>query len=140
MTSNIEKIKALSQELTNYDILSQRENFLLLNGFTDTVIVTDSTGTIKFVNPSCYRMFGYDPDELIGKSLDYLVHQNNNVPNINHENLLKNYQKTKKSVIIGIGRNVIIKDKSGNPVYVHLYVNEFCDSLQKLYVSVIKKL
>ena len=38
----------------------------VVDSATDGIIVTDHTGTIRFVNPAAGRMFGYNPQELLG--------------------------------------------------------------------------
>jgi PAS domain S-box-containing protein len=39
----------------------------------DALITIDEDGTILFVNPASERVFGYEPGELLGKSLDVVV-------------------------------------------------------------------
>src|SRR6185437_13049226 len=41
----------------------------------DAIIITDSQGLIRDVNPRTVEMFGYSPEELIGHRIEMLVPQ-----------------------------------------------------------------
>jgi len=46
---------------------------LLIETASDAVISADESGTITFANPSTVRIFGHDPNDLIGKPLTLLM-------------------------------------------------------------------
>ena len=46
---------------------------LLIETASDAVISADENGTITFANPSTMRIFGYPPNDLIGKTLTVLM-------------------------------------------------------------------
>src|SRR6201987_3618718 len=46
---------------------------LVLETASDAVVTMDENGVIRFANPATMRIFGYDPTELIGKSLTVLM-------------------------------------------------------------------
>ncbi|MGE4558611.1 MAG: ATP-binding protein [Desulfobulbus sp.] len=59
------------------DLEEQRIFFLsTLNSFPDGVVVRDAAGTIKQANPALCRMFGYSPEELIGRQQTLLYKDN----------------------------------------------------------------
>ena len=45
----------------------------VVDGVTDGIILTDHTETIRFVNPAVARMFGYAPQELLGRDARTLL-------------------------------------------------------------------
>jgi two-component system sensor kinase FixL len=45
----------------------------LIAAAADGIIVTDAEGHIRVFNPACERLFGYAPDEVIGKSVTVLI-------------------------------------------------------------------
>jgi PAS domain S-box-containing protein len=47
----------------------------LLDAVGDAVIAADASGTIIFWNPAATRLFGYEQDEAMGKSLDLITPQ-----------------------------------------------------------------
>jgi PAS domain S-box-containing protein len=48
----------------------------LLDSAADAIIATDRDGTITFWNPGAVRIFGYGPDEAVGRSLDLIIPEN----------------------------------------------------------------
>ena len=63
--------KMLLQELTNEKVLNT-ELEVILESIYDEVYVTDANGTTLLVNSACKRLYGLDPEELIGKNVNYL--------------------------------------------------------------------
>ena len=47
----------------------------LVDAVGDAVIAADASGTIIFWNPAARRLFGYEQDEAMGKSLDLITPQ-----------------------------------------------------------------
>mgnify|MGYP000948596478 CR=1 FL=1 len=45
----------------------------LVNAIGDAVIVSDASGAITLWNPAAQRMFGFTPEEALGKSLDLII-------------------------------------------------------------------
>lgn len=45
----------------------------LVEALGDAIIVADSDGVIRFWNPAAERLFGFTPDEALGKSLDLII-------------------------------------------------------------------
>jgi diguanylate cyclase (GGDEF)-like protein/PAS domain S-box-containing protein len=46
----------------------------LVQNASDIVTVMDGTGCFQYASPSCERIFGYSPDELVGKECFSLIH------------------------------------------------------------------
>ena len=45
----------------------------LFENATEGLVITDQEGNIFMANPSAGRMFGYDPDELVGQKVEILI-------------------------------------------------------------------
>ncbi|MEP9355646.1 PAS domain S-box protein [Xanthobacter sp. KR7-65] len=45
----------------------------LLDAVGDALVVCDTAGEIAFWNPAAERMFGYSPEEALGRSLDIII-------------------------------------------------------------------
>ena len=45
----------------------------ILRSPADAVIAADREGTIRFWNPGAERLFGYGPEEALGRSLDIII-------------------------------------------------------------------
>ena len=88
----------------------------------DGIININSKGVIEAVNPAAAHLFGYEADELLGKSINTLM----GAPHAaNHDGYIQRYLETGEGRIIGIGREVdgLRKDRSVFPF--KLSVSEF---------------
>lgn len=47
----------------------------ILSAQSDAIIAADQDGLIRFWNPGAQRLFGYSPDEAMGRSLDLIIPQ-----------------------------------------------------------------
>ncbi|CAG9195495.1 putative signal-transducing histidine kinase [Paraburkholderia tropica] len=45
----------------------------LADAIGDAIIISDAAGDITYWNPAATRMFGYTPDEALGKTLDLII-------------------------------------------------------------------
>lgn len=48
-------------------------NKALINNMVDSIVIVDASGSVESLNPAASRLFGYDPVEVIGKNINYLV-------------------------------------------------------------------
>jgi diguanylate cyclase (GGDEF)-like protein/PAS domain S-box-containing protein len=46
----------------------------LVQGSSDVLTICDRDGTVRFISPAVYRVFGFMPDDLVGTQLADLVH------------------------------------------------------------------
>src|SRR5262245_19069452 len=87
----------------------------------DGIIVIDARGLIQIFNPACERLFGYKPDEVIGKNVKMLMPS---PYRDEHDGYLKHYQETGERRIIGIGREVVGQRKNGTTFPMYLSVGQ----------------
>src|SRR5579863_893211 len=45
----------------------------ILSTRSDAIVAADQDGIVRFWNPGAERLFGYSPDETIGRSLDLII-------------------------------------------------------------------
>jgi PAS domain S-box-containing protein len=71
----------LGRRASDLHAWSQRE-FLraLTDHFTDLVIIVDTTGVIKYASPSHRWILGYEPEQLLGSTLDAFLHPEDAMP------------------------------------------------------------
>ncbi|MBK8886209.1 MAG: PAS domain-containing sensor histidine kinase [Saprospiraceae bacterium] len=103
----------------------------------DGIIIIDSSGIIEEVNKSACVLFGYNEDELVKKSINMLMPQKEAV---RHDGYLHNYQQSRIPKIIGIGREVTGKRKSGEEFPFWLAVNEVRLNDRTIYTGFIHDL
>ena len=133
MHTTLSEIKDLTTKLDELEQQEEidrksREMLLLLNGVTDMVIVSNTQHIIKFANPSSFRILGYDPQELIGKSLDIFKY--------NNKKCVKDYLSNNLSV--GETKDIILKHKKGYHTLIHVYFGEMKDRVCTYYVLIMK--
>lgn len=93
---------------------SQQETLLRLKAIIDTaidgIITIDERGSVESINPAGAKMFGYEPQEVVGNNINMLMptpyHEE-------HDGYLKNHRDTGVKKIIGVGREVQGKRKDG---------------------------
>ncbi|MBK9743251.1 MAG: PAS domain S-box protein [Saprospiraceae bacterium] len=103
----------------------------------DGIIIIDSRWIIEEVNKSACVLFGYNEDELVKKSINMLMPQKEAV---RHDGYLHNYQQSRIPKIIGIGREVTGKRKSGEEFPFWLAVNEVRLNDRTIYTGFIHDL
>ncbi|WP_085899479.1 PAS domain-containing hybrid sensor histidine kinase/response regulator [Kiloniella majae] len=87
----------------------------------DGMIVIDHLGIIQMVNPATLRIFGYAEEELIGENVKILMPRRYSSE---HDQYLSNFMAGGPNKIIGIGRIVEGKTKSGREISMYLAVSE----------------
>ncbi|HSS52702.1 MAG TPA: PAS domain S-box protein [Thermoanaerobaculia bacterium] len=93
----------------------------VLNAALEGIVLIDPAGTIRLVNPSVQRMFGYPPEDLLGQNVKLLMP----APwREEHDGYLAHYRETGEARIIGIGRQVEGLRRDGSTFPLDLAVSE----------------
>jgi PAS domain S-box-containing protein len=101
----------------------------------DGIIATDERGTIATVNPAVQRLFGYAPEELIGRNVRVLMPEPYRAE---HDGYLKRYRRTGERRIIGIGREVTGRRKDGSVFPIELTVAEARIDGKRLFTGILR--
>ena len=101
----------------------------------DAIITITERGIIETVNPTTEVMFGYSPEELIGKNVSMLMP---NPYRDEHDGYIENYLKTRIPKIIGIGREVVAQRKNGTLFPMHLAVSEVQVGDRRVFAGFIR--
>jgi PAS domain S-box-containing protein len=119
----------LDRQLLIDDLDKQRQLVTLtLNSLLDGVVTIDQRGTILSCNPMVSRLFGYSLEELLGHNVSMLMPE----PDMSaHDGYLANYMRSGEARIIGIGRRVFGKRKTGGCFPLHLSVTELPEAPDK---------
>lgn len=89
----------------------------------DAIVVCDADGLVTRINPAASAMFGYEPEELLGQSIDLLVPD---VAADAHRRRIGDYLRTGEAGIMGHGRDLDALRKDGSICPVHLNIGR-CD-------------
>lgn len=103
----------------------------------DGLITIDEQGAIQSFNPAAERMFGYTADEVLGQNVRCLMpppHQEA------HDGYLDRYRRTGERRIIGVGREVTARHKSGQIFPIDLAVGEVNLHHRRLFAGFVRDL
>lgn len=121
--------------LSLYRAEQQQQLQAVLDTVVDGIIEIDGNGAILLVNPEAARLFGFSLDEMLGRNVKMLMPQSFERE---HDQYLHNYQTTRKSKIIGIGREVVGQRKDGSTFPMYLTVSEMFRGDQSHFVGVMR--
>ncbi|MFT2091204.1 PAS domain-containing sensor histidine kinase [Paraglaciecola sp. 2405UD69-4] len=107
----------------------------VLNTVIDGIITINGKGIIQSFNPSAVRIFGYSPEEVIGKNVKILMPDPYHKE---HDGYLHNYFTTGEKQIIGKGREVEAKRKDGSIFSMELGVNAMNIEGETMFVGTIR--
>jgi diguanylate cyclase (GGDEF)-like protein/PAS domain S-box-containing protein len=112
----------------------ERLNALISNVVDSVIVITDS-GIVEDANPATYRVFGYQPEEIIGRKINILMPEP--VRGL-HDSYLERYRSTGDSNVIGIGRQVEAQHKSGRRFPLDLSVSEIEVQGERLFIGILR--
>ena len=130
----IEEIWGAQQEqLHNEKELSNA----ILDNIYEAVLTINPLGTVLSYNQAAQNIFGYTPDEVIGKNVKMLMPE----PfHSEHDGYLQNYMQTGEAKIIGTGREVQGERKDGEVFPLFLAVTKIMSKDIPIFVGVVRDL
>ena len=116
---------------------AEREALLraILETSPDGVITIDESGTINSFNPAAERMFGYRPEEVLGRNVACLMPSPYREA---HDGYLEHYRRTGDKRIIGIGREVLGQRKDRTIFPLELAVAEVRAEGHRLFAGFVR--
>ena len=107
----------------------------VLNAALDGIVLIDTAGTIRSVNPAVRKLFGYSTEELLGENVRILMPQ----PwREEHDGYLARYVDTGEARIIGIGRQVEGRRRDGTTFPLDLAVSEVRHGSELLFLGTLR--
>lgn len=107
----------------------------ILDTMLDALIVIDPRGQIHGFNPAATRIFGYAPEEAIGRNINLLMPEPWRSA---HDGYLAHYAETGERRIIGTGREVRGRRKDGTTFPMELGVNRMTIGGRTGFVGTIR--
>jgi PAS domain S-box-containing protein len=107
----------------------------ILDNVHDGIITIDEIGTVKSLNSSATRIFGFSAEEVIGRNVKMLMPEPYHSA---HDGYLHNYMTTGTAKIIGIGREVMGKRKDGELFPMDLAVTEVRLAGQRIFIGLVR--
>jgi len=111
----------------------------ILDAALDPIITIDEFGTIESASRSVHRVFGWTPDEIIGRDVSMLMPEPHRS---RHGQYLSNYRSTGETNILGRVREFTARHKNGHDVPIDLCVSrvDVPGRAQPLFTAVIHDL
>jgi PAS domain S-box-containing protein len=107
----------------------------ILDNLNDVVLTVDARGQIITANRPVKKIFGYEPEELIGQSVSVLMPKPYSDM---HDKYMHSYQKTGNAKIIGVGRELPAMRKNGEEFPMELSLSETLQSDKKVFIGIIR--
>ena len=108
----------------------------IVNTAVDGIITIDELGIIESVNPAAAKIFGYEPDEIVGQDVSIFIAE---PYRSEHSSYLRNYLKSGRSKVIGVGREVLgARRKDGTVFAICLAVSEMHLAGKRMYTGIIR--
>ena len=109
----------------------------VLETAVDGVVLINGSGEILMFNRACERLFGYRREETLGQNVSMLMPE---PYRSGHDGFLRDYLRTGKAGIIGIGRTVTGLRKDGTTFPMGLSVGESAENGKPIFVGIIRDL
>lgn len=106
----------------------------IIESAVDGIITIDEMGLIEYINPAAVKMFGYEPDEVIGKNVSILIAEDHQP---HHDAYLARYRETGERKIIGTIRELDGRHKSGRLFPFELSVSEVYIGDRRLFTGIL---
>ncbi len=130
---DISDIKQKEKELQ----YSQNQFKAIFESAVDAIIIINQQGIIQIANPATAKLFGFSIDEMEGQNINILM---GSPDQENHDGYIRRYLETKEAHIIGKGREVSARHKSGHTFPIMLAVSEIQLEQETFFVGLIHDL
>ncbi|MBL8714918.1 MAG: PAS domain S-box protein [Myxococcales bacterium] len=107
----------------------------IVDSAVDAVVTIDERGRIEHANPAVDRIFGHQPQDLVGQNVRVLMPSPDRE---RHDSYLSSYASTGRRTILGVGREVEALRRSGERFPAELSVSEFMLGGRRLFTGIIR--
>lgn len=96
------------------------------------VVTINDKNEIVFFNAAAESLWGYSSDEVVGKNVKLLMHEEFAK---NHDNYVQHHRETDENKIVGTTREVLIKRKDGSQIYAELSLSKVKVGKKQFYTA-----
>jgi len=107
----------------------------IMNTIADGIIIINTRGEIQGFTSAAEKIFGYSASEVMGGNVSMLMNEGDAA---RHDGYLERYQQSGKHNIIGVGRMVMGRRKSGALFPMDLTVSETTVGSEKVFVGIVR--
>ena len=107
----------------------------VLDAAVDVIITMDEGSRIVAANRAVERVFGYQPEELVGRDVSMLMPE----PfSSEHRSYVRSYLASGEAKVIGLGREVVAVRKGGEVFPIELAVSEIVGAEGRLFTGIVR--
>jgi two-component system sensor kinase FixL len=130
-------VRDITARVRSEEALRESEGRLraVFENAVDAIITIDESGAVTSFNPAATRIFGYTPEEVIGRNVNVLMPE---PYRREHDGYMRNYASTGVKKIIGIGREVIGLRKDGTQFSIDLAVSETVLGDRRVFTGIVR--
>ncbi len=107
----------------------------IMETMVDALVVIDETGRVETFNPAAERMFGWTADEIVGKTVNVLMGEDDSR---HHDAYMLAYRRTEQSRAVGVGRELEARHKHGRMFPIELALSDVRLEGQRRFIGVIR--
>lgn len=107
---------------------------LLFKSAAEGLVLTNTKGIIRLVNPRMEELFGYDEGELLGQTVEMLIPEDLRTRHVNHRH---NYNEAPTQRAMGIGLDLVARRKDGSNFPIEISLNHFEHKGQMMVMALI---
>lgn len=115
----------------------EAENRAILETVVDAIILMDEDGIVEVFNPSATALFGFAPEQIIGRPVATLMPE---PMRSRHDGFVRHYLLTGERRIIGIGRELEARHRDGHLIPIHLAVSEIRLDGRRRFAGIVRDL
>jgi PAS domain S-box-containing protein/diguanylate cyclase (GGDEF)-like protein len=117
--------------------IPEREEYLqeILDTVVDGIVTIDELGLIRDFNPAAVAIFGYQPHEVVGKTVNMLMPEPYRA---SHDDYLRRYLATGTSNVIGVRREIVGQRKDGQVFPMEIAVSELVVGEYRHFTGVVR--
>ena len=125
------KLRSAEQALSDSEVRMRA----ILDTLVDGIVTIDERGTVQSANPATERMFGYSAEELLGSNVALLMPE----PfRSEHDGYVAGYVGGGRPRVIGTGREVVGRRKSGDVFPMDLAVSEIRLWSRRMFTGILR--
>jgi two-component system sensor kinase FixL len=113
------------------------ETRAILDAAVDAIVIIDERGRIETFNQAAADLFGYEPDQVIGKSVNLLMTEEHAR---HHDGYLRHYLETGHASIIGVGRELTAQHANGDQIPIYLAVSDIHLDGRRRFAGIVRNL
>jgi len=107
----------------------------IFDAFADGIVTIDVQGRVQQWSAGAQRIFGYAPEEILGRDLTLLMPEPHRSQ---HSDYVASFLRTRTAKVIGIGRELTAVRKDGTEFPIELAVSEVRDGTEVFFTGILR--